>query len=154
MVRHETPSSLDGLAGPSRGVVELPRILYWGPEKSVDLSDCNDVQRMYHAVVRTGTAAEQDLWLNRDLLVSDWHELVLPVQSDDAIVRTREQSARLEVDHGELRTRHLCSPLVSGAADERRRQPRQRAGEQVPNEVIEFLSVPKSPVRGVCPADD
>lgn len=79
-IQYEVPVTLDALAGPSHGVIALPRTLYWGPEKTVDLSDPVDVQRMYQAVVRTGTAAEQARWLNRDILIAVWGDLVLPVR--------------------------------------------------------------------------
>ena len=65
-------------SGPVSGVIDLPRTLYWGPEETVDLGDSVDVQRMYQAVVRTGTAAEQAEWLNRDILIAAWPNLVLP----------------------------------------------------------------------------
>ncbi|MEC5149907.1 hypothetical protein [Cryobacterium sp. GrIS_2_6] len=79
-IEYELPGSLDDLAGPSSGAISLPRTIYWGPEESVDLADPVDVQRMYQAVVRTGTAEEQCLWLNRKLLISAWRTLVLPVR--------------------------------------------------------------------------
>ena len=79
-VEYETPASLDVLAGPSRGVIRLPRTLYWGPEVTTDLTDRNDVQRTYQAVVRIGTAEEQTRWLDRDLLLSIWGDLVLPAR--------------------------------------------------------------------------
>jgi len=79
-VEYEIPSSLGFLSGPSCGVIELPRSLYWGPEKTVDLSNPSDVQRMYQAVVRIGTRQQQAEWLNRDILLASWHDLVLPVR--------------------------------------------------------------------------
>ena len=79
-VAYELPASLTELAGPSTGVIELPRALYWGPEETVDLADPVDVQRMYQAVVRTGTASEQTEWLNRNILIDAWPNLVLPVR--------------------------------------------------------------------------
>lgn len=83
-VQYETPESLSELAGPASGVIELPRTLYWGPEEKIDLADPVDVQRMYQAVVRIGTAAEQSQWLNRDILIVMWKNLVLPPRCVDA----------------------------------------------------------------------
>lgn len=57
-IEYELPGSLNELAGPSSGVIDLPRTIYWGPEERVDLVDPVDVQRMYQAVVRTGTKQE------------------------------------------------------------------------------------------------
>lgn len=79
-IDYELPVSLNELAGPSSGVIDLPRTIYWGPEKTVDLADPVDVQRMYQAVVRTGTRQEQGRWLNLDLLIATWPSLVLPVR--------------------------------------------------------------------------
>lgn len=79
-VDYEFPVSLNELAGPSSGVIDLPRTIYWGPEEAVDLADLVDIQRMYQAVVRTGTRQEQERWLNRDLLLTAWPSLVLPVR--------------------------------------------------------------------------
>jgi len=82
-IEYEIPASLSDLAGPASGVIDLPRTLYWGPEETVDLGDSVDVQRMYQAVVRTGTAAEQTEWLNRDILIAAWPNLVLPTRCID-----------------------------------------------------------------------
>jgi len=80
-VIYVAPDSLDDLAGPESGVIELPRTIYWGPEKVVDLEDPVDVQRMYQALVRIGTVAEQVRWLNRPLLITAWPTLVLPART-------------------------------------------------------------------------
>jgi len=77
-VVYEHPKSLADLMGPAVGTFELPRTLYWGPESTVDLADPVDVQRMYQAVVRIGTAAEQTRWLNGRVLIGVWSNLVLP----------------------------------------------------------------------------
>lgn len=79
-VEYSVPDSLDALAGPSSGVIELPRTLYWGPEQDVDLSDHSDTQRMYQAVVRIGTVDEQKEWLDRNTLIRIWPDLVLPIR--------------------------------------------------------------------------
>lgn len=83
-VAYELPATLADLAGPASGVVDLPRYLYWGPERTVDLSDRVEVQRMYQAVVRIGTVADQIEWLNREVLLANWDNLVLPTRCLDA----------------------------------------------------------------------
>ena len=79
-VAYEVPDSLESLSGPSAGIVDLPRSLYWGPELDVDLGDHSDVQRMYQAVVRIGTVQEEKRWLDRRTLICIWPDLVLPVR--------------------------------------------------------------------------
>lgn len=79
-IHYAVPAALSDLAGPHRGVLELPRTLYWGPEDTVDLADPVDIQRMYQAVVRTGTVDQQEHWLNPELLIEVWPTLVLPVR--------------------------------------------------------------------------
>ena len=83
-VSYEMPSSLGSLVGPAAGIVDLPRSLYWGPERNVDLANHDDVQRMYQAVVCIGTVAEQERWLNQQVLREIWPDLVLPVRCKDA----------------------------------------------------------------------
>ncbi|TQO20636.1 hypothetical protein FB472_2276 [Rhodoglobus vestalii] len=77
-VSYATPSCLDALRGPTGGIIELPRALYWGPEQYVDLTDHSDLQRMYQAVIRIGTREDQETWLDADLLLDIWDSLVLP----------------------------------------------------------------------------
>ncbi|MHA6668615.1 hypothetical protein ACX3O0_07070 [Homoserinimonas sp. A447] len=79
-VTYEVPGSLADLTGPSTGVINLPRIIYWGPEETVDLADPVDIRRMYQALVRMGTVAQQVEWLNRDSLIEAWPDLVLPAR--------------------------------------------------------------------------
>lgn len=79
-IKYEVPGALSQLAGPLTGVIKLPRSIYWGPETTVDLADPVDVQRMYQAVVRSGTQQQQERWLNRNLLIATWPSLVLPVR--------------------------------------------------------------------------
>lgn len=79
-ITYYAPDALTDLEGLASGVVELPRYLYWGPGKNFDLSDWDDVQRMYQPVVRIGSAADQIEWLNRDILVNSWPKFVLPAR--------------------------------------------------------------------------
>src|SRR5690554_2633920 len=79
-VTYELPGSLSDLTGPSTGVINLPRTIYWGPAETVDLSDRVDVQRMYQALVRMGTVVQQVEWLNRHILIEAWPDLVLPTR--------------------------------------------------------------------------
>jgi hypothetical protein len=73
------PPSLDQLAGPSHGTVELPVDLAWSGDRSFDLE--NPVDRyLYHMTVLTAavTAEHYTRWLNAALLASEWERLRLP----------------------------------------------------------------------------
>ena len=74
------PGTLDELAGPESGVVELPLELYWGPGGSrFDLGDRTMRRVAYQAVLQEGTADDIRAYVNRGHLVRDWPELFLPV---------------------------------------------------------------------------
>lgn len=48
-VTYSVPLSLEALQGPESGVIALPRGLYWGPERTTDLTVHSDMQRTYQA---------------------------------------------------------------------------------------------------------
>jgi DNA invertase Pin-like site-specific DNA recombinase len=75
---YEAPASLDELHGPTGGALELPHSIYWGPERGVNLDTPSGIRKAYQAVLREGTAGEQALILNRDVLQREWAELALP----------------------------------------------------------------------------
>ncbi|PPF66164.1 hypothetical protein C5C18_11845 [Rathayibacter tritici] len=75
---YDAPGSLDDLAGPSTGTIELPHRVYWGPEPTVDLGSPSGVVKAYQAVLNEGSATDQTALLNRDLLLTIWSELALP----------------------------------------------------------------------------
>jgi hypothetical protein len=74
------PPSLDQLAGPADGVVELPIDLAWSlGDRCFDLAD--PMQRyLYHMTVLTAAVTREQYtsWLNRSLLCGDWSRLRLP----------------------------------------------------------------------------
>lgn len=73
------PETLEELAGPTKGVITLPRHLDWGPERQYRLDQIADVRLMYMRVIRE-SATPDDLrrFLNAALLLRLWGELVLP----------------------------------------------------------------------------
>lgn len=75
---YDAPGSLDELAGPSGGVLELPHHVYWGPEPTVDLDSPCGVVKAYQAVLSEGSAGDQAVLLNRGLLLRVWPDLALP----------------------------------------------------------------------------
>lgn len=77
---YDVPSSLSLLAGPTRGLLELPHSIHWGPGRIVDLDDPSDVAWGYQAVVREGTVRQQCELLDSAALVRVWRDLILPVR--------------------------------------------------------------------------
>jgi len=75
---YEAVASLDELRGPTGGMLTLPHSIYWGPEKTVSLDTPSGIRKAYQAVLREGTATEQALILNRDVLEREWANLALP----------------------------------------------------------------------------
>jgi hypothetical protein len=78
------PQSLEQLAGPSDGIVELPFDLAWSGRRSFDLSDEGQRYLYQMTVLTVGFEPEHYTgWLNSDLLRSDWSRLLLPRQLRD-----------------------------------------------------------------------
>ena len=78
-VEAKLPHSLDQLAGPAEGQVELPIDLAWSGDRRFDLAD--PVQRyLYHMTVLTSAVTREHYtsWLNATLLRADWSALRLP----------------------------------------------------------------------------
>ena len=73
------PVSLDHLAGPSGGVVELPVDLAWSGDRRFDLADPSQ-RYLYHITVLTAAVTREHYtrWLNAVLLRTDWNQLRLP----------------------------------------------------------------------------
>ncbi|MEV0158301.1 hypothetical protein AB0H57_32100 [Micromonospora sp. NPDC050686] len=71
--------TLAELAGPTRGVVELPVRLMWCGERTFDLGDPDDLLWMYENVLRESTRAD-DLrqLIDGRTLRRVWHRLNLP----------------------------------------------------------------------------
>lgn len=63
----------------ARGRVELPLRVRWsGPPKVYDLSDPRDRLRVYEQVLREGTDEDVRRFIEVDVLIELWDELVLP----------------------------------------------------------------------------
>lgn len=73
------PETLEYLAGPSCGVVELPVDLAWSGDRSFDLGNAHQ-RYLYQMTVLTAAVTREHYtrWLNADLLRSDWAKLRLP----------------------------------------------------------------------------
>ncbi|MGB2572574.1 hypothetical protein ACPFP2_29640 [Micromonospora citrea] len=71
--------TLTELAGPTRGVVELPVRLMWNRERTFDLADPDDLLWMYENVLRESTRTD-DLrqLINGRTLRRVWRRLNLP----------------------------------------------------------------------------
>jgi hypothetical protein len=74
-----TPDTLDELAGPASGVIELPISLDWSERRTYDLSVESDRRLMYERVIREAMTADiLRSYLNRVLLMSVWPSMYLP----------------------------------------------------------------------------
>jgi hypothetical protein len=59
-------------------VIELPLTVHWGPQRSFDLADPDQLRFAYQQLVREGTPDVQQRLLNQHLLRREWHRLILP----------------------------------------------------------------------------
>lgn len=75
-------SDLRMLRGPVSGIVELPLSLHWSGHDSAARFDVGDLRQrpsLYAAVLReAGEPGDLQAWLNGDVLVGLWPQLVLP----------------------------------------------------------------------------
>lgn len=76
---YAVPDSLDELAGPTTGVLELPLRLDWSEQSRYDLSDDRQRNLMYERVIREAMRVE-DLraYLHGPTLLRIWRQLWLP----------------------------------------------------------------------------
>ena len=76
---YEVPARLEDLAGPLDGTVEVPHSVLWAPGgPAYDLHDPAVRRIVYVAVIAEGAPADQVALLNRDLLLDDWDQLMIP----------------------------------------------------------------------------
>lgn len=80
VIPYEAPTTLDDLRGPRAGVIRLPISVFWGPDRTFDLENVDLAVMAYQALIRDGTVAAQDRFLNRRRLVELWPDLTLPVR--------------------------------------------------------------------------
>jgi hypothetical protein len=72
-------ADLTRLHGPTSGVVELPRRLFWYPDRRFDLDDPAYLKWMYQTVLCEAiTTRELETWLDGETLVTFWPQLHLP----------------------------------------------------------------------------
>jgi len=83
VIPYDTPSSLAVLAGPADGVLSMPLTVHWGPDPTADLSTADGLEKAYENLVREGTTAQQEEFLNADLLRRVWPHLRLPIRCRD-----------------------------------------------------------------------
>lgn len=79
-IPYATPASLSDLGGPASGTVRVRPHINTGPDPVYDLSNEAMVWHLYSAVVRDGTAQEQESILNRSRLARLWPSLNLPTR--------------------------------------------------------------------------
>ncbi|HCU95441.1 MAG TPA: hypothetical protein DHU96_23105 [Actinobacteria bacterium] len=76
---YTVPDTLEELTGRTRGVVELPGHLDWGPRRVYKLDDFSDTRLLYIRVIRESThVADLRRFLNAQVLMWLWPQLVLP----------------------------------------------------------------------------
>ena len=71
--------TLDELAGPQHGLVELPLRLWWNPSRAFDLDDPDSLRWMYENVLREAVHVDElRRYLHGPTLVRVWPQLNLP----------------------------------------------------------------------------
>jgi hypothetical protein len=66
------PGSLDELAGPERGTVQLPLHVAWSGMTAFDVDHPKRCMHMYQIVLTEGQRSDVVSYINRQLLVSHW----------------------------------------------------------------------------------
>jgi hypothetical protein len=88
--------TLGELAGPTRGLIELPLRLWWGPRHTFDLADPTMLAWMYENVLREAIrVGELRAYVHGPTLIRVWPQLNLP----------RAVRAAWEMRHPRLRQR-------------------------------------------------
>jgi hypothetical protein len=71
--------TLGELVGPTRGLVELPLRLWWGPQRAFDLAEPTMLAWMYENVLREAIRVEElRAYLDGRTLIRVWPQLNLP----------------------------------------------------------------------------
>ncbi|HTR91035.1 MAG TPA: hypothetical protein VMI73_04770 [Trebonia sp.] len=70
--RSRLPASLDELAGPGRGTVQLPLHVAWSGQTAFNLDLPKACMHMYRIVLAEGQRGDVTAYLNRDLLLGQW----------------------------------------------------------------------------------
>ncbi|MFI6547161.1 hypothetical protein ACIBO9_28325 [Streptomyces prunicolor] len=91
------PGSLEELAGPVRGHVELPLHVAWSGLRAYDLGRRRQRMSLYRTVLAEGQRADLVAFLNHDLLLAQWPDLRTLISRHIRIVW---EEAFLELTHG------------------------------------------------------
>lgn len=70
--RRRLPGTLDELAGPAHGSVELPMHVAWSGQTVFDLDSPKTRVHLYRVVLAEGQRDDVTAYLNRDLLITQW----------------------------------------------------------------------------------
>ncbi|MEU6556291.1 hypothetical protein ABZ915_39515 [Streptomyces sp. NPDC046915] len=66
------PASLEELAGPSAGTVDLPLHVVWSGRRSYGLGQPRSRMSLYRTVLAEGQRQDLVAFLSRDLLIAQW----------------------------------------------------------------------------------
>ena len=70
--RSRLPETLDDLAGPSHGTVQLPLHVAWSGQTAFNLDLPKACMHLYRIVLAEGQRGDVATYLNRDLLLRQW----------------------------------------------------------------------------------
>lgn len=70
--RDRLPRSLEDLAGPAQGTVQLPLHVAWSGITAFDVGQPGRCRSMYHILLTDGQREDIIAYINRHLLVSQW----------------------------------------------------------------------------------
>ena len=70
--RSRLPATLDELAGPGHGTVQLPLHVAWSGQTAFNLDLPKACMHMYRVVLAEGQRGDVAAYLNRDLLLTQW----------------------------------------------------------------------------------
>ena len=90
----------------ARGIVTLPRRVNWTrSDPTYDLSDRRQRARVYEQVLREGTAEDVRYFIDVDLLIDVWDELVLPPAVSRAWIDWLARNRNVRVQDCRVRAR-------------------------------------------------
>ncbi len=70
--RSRLPETLDDLAGPDEGTVQLPLHVAWSGQTAFDLARPKACMHLYRIVLAEGQRGDIAAYLNQDLLIRQW----------------------------------------------------------------------------------
>jgi len=72
---YTVPETLEELTGPTRGVVALPIMLAWTGRREFDITDPDQMARMYKVVLEEGLLDDLRVYINGAMLRQLWPEV-------------------------------------------------------------------------------